>query len=53
MYRSESSEGRELTPESSQGFAVIAYVENILQRRLPRSLEWDLIHALRIEEGTV
>lgn len=42
-----------LTPETSHGFAVIAFVENVVGRRLPRRLEWALIRALRVEESDV
>lgn len=41
---------RELTPETSDGFAAIAYAEEILGLRLYPWEKWWLIHRLRLKE---
>ena len=43
---------RELTPETSHGFAAIAFAEEILGVKLFPWQRWLLIHALELEEQT-
>lgn len=42
---------RELTPETSLGFAAIEYARSVLGMKLYPWQEWALIHVLEIEEG--
>lgn len=42
---------RELTPETSHGFAAIAFAEEVLELRLFPWQKWLLIHALELDES--
>jgi hypothetical protein len=44
---------RELTPETTHGFACIAFAEEVLEVKLFPWQRWLLLHALELDEATL